>query len=112
VLNSSGQVVGQLSGGCGTNINDDCDSVNNRTVDGAFASYYDSIKQHLDPATCVPTTEVCNDNQDNDCDGDVDCYDSDCSNDPACSCGLPGSMCTSNSDCCSNRCHRKKMTCR
>ena len=37
VVNSSGQVVGQLSGGCGYNINDVCDEVQNRTVDGAFA---------------------------------------------------------------------------
>ena len=34
VLNSAGEVVGQLSGGCGTNVNDTCDNVNNSTVDG------------------------------------------------------------------------------
>jgi hypothetical protein len=36
VVNASNQVVGQLSGGCGTNVNDPCDSTNNSTVDGAF----------------------------------------------------------------------------
>ena len=32
-----------------------------------------------DPSSCVPTPEVCNDGRDNDCDGRVDCGDSDCS---------------------------------
>lgn len=49
VCNASGQVVGQLSGGCGTNVNDVCDFVNNATVDGAFATYYSSISSWLDP---------------------------------------------------------------
>ena len=37
VLNGSSQIVGQLSGICGTNVNDPCDKANNATVDGAFA---------------------------------------------------------------------------
>ena len=49
VYNLSGQIVGQLSGACGTNVTDVCDFFNNATVDGAFASYYDSVKQWLDP---------------------------------------------------------------
>ncbi len=49
VLNAAGQVVGQLSGGCGTNVNDVCDSVSNATVDGAFASYYSSVAGWLNP---------------------------------------------------------------
>ena len=32
VLNAAGEVVGQLSGACGTNVNDTCDSVSNATV--------------------------------------------------------------------------------
>ncbi len=47
VCNASGQVVGQLSGACGTNVNDDCDSVNNATVDGAFANYFSLISSWL-----------------------------------------------------------------
>ncbi|MBL7148178.1 MAG: S8 family serine peptidase [Nanoarchaeota archaeon] len=34
-----------------------------------------------------PVTEICNDNVDNDCDGGVDCSDSDCDNDPYCASG-------------------------
>jgi V8-like Glu-specific endopeptidase len=49
VCNASGQVVGQLSGGCGYNVNDVCDTVNNRTVDGAFANYYSLVAQWLNP---------------------------------------------------------------
>jgi lysyl endopeptidase len=51
VLNASGQVVGQLSGACGYNVNDPCDTTSNSTVDGAFATYYNSISQWLDPGT-------------------------------------------------------------
>jgi len=50
VMNLSGQVVGQLTGGCGTNVGDVCDFVNNATVDGAFAAYYLDVKQWLDPS--------------------------------------------------------------
>jgi PKD repeat protein len=49
VYNMSGQIVGQLSGACGFNVNDPCDSVSNATVDGAFASYFNAVKQWLDP---------------------------------------------------------------
>lgn len=47
VLNSNAEVVGQLSGACGYNVNDVCDSGNNATVDGAFAAYYSDISQYL-----------------------------------------------------------------
>ena len=49
VLNTAGQVVGQLYGACGTNLNDVCDSAKNRTVDGALAHYYASVDEFLDP---------------------------------------------------------------
>jgi V8-like Glu-specific endopeptidase len=49
VVNSSDQVVGQLSGACGTNVNDPCDNVNNATVDGAFAFYWASVQPILAP---------------------------------------------------------------
>jgi hypothetical protein len=48
VMNMNGQIVGQLYGGCGYNINEVCDAVENRTVDGAFAYYFDDVKQWLD----------------------------------------------------------------
>jgi V8-like Glu-specific endopeptidase len=101
VVNASGQLVGQLSGGCGYNVNDVCDTASNATVDGAFAAYFSSVQPYLGgggPAcidadgdgVCV-TQGDCNDNNnkvypgandtkgpqgrdgiDNDCDGTPD----------------------------------------
>jgi len=103
VMNGGGQIVGQLSGSCGTNVNDACDEVNNATVDGAFASYFPTVQPFLG-AACVPATENCSDGVDNDCDGATDCADSNCSGSPACVCTPNGSSCTVNADCCSNKC--------
>ncbi len=68
-----------------------------------------------DQCNCVadcgaPSSEDCANGIDDDCDGLTDCNDSDCSGDPACSCGGNRSTCTSNSQCCSNNC--KSGTCR
>jgi V8-like Glu-specific endopeptidase len=49
VVNGSGQIVGQLYGACGSNLDDECDTEGNRTVDGAMASYYADIAQYLNP---------------------------------------------------------------
>lgn len=52
VINGSSQIVGQLSGTCGTNPNDPCASgpgEANATVDGAFASYYSLVQPFLNP---------------------------------------------------------------
>jgi lysyl endopeptidase len=49
VVNGSSQIVGQLTGCCGYNCADVCDSANNATVDGAFAYYYSSVKPYLNP---------------------------------------------------------------
>jgi len=49
VVNASNQVVGQLSGSCGTNVNDPCDATNNATVDGALAYYWSLAKPFLQP---------------------------------------------------------------
>jgi hypothetical protein len=98
VVNSQGLVVGQLSGACGTNLNDDCDAINNATVDGAFASYYSQVAPYLNPSGCGDVDgdgyadascggtdcddndpdvnpgaeEICGDGIDNNCDGSID----------------------------------------
>ena len=106
VVNGSSQIVGQLSGCCGYNCGDVCDSANNWTVDGAFAYYFASVEPYLNPGGCVPVPEVCTDGADNDCDGFTDCNDSDCSGDPACQCLPKYSPCSSGSQCCSGKCIR------
>jgi hypothetical protein len=57
VLNSAGEVVGQLTGCCGYNCGDVCDSNSNWTIDGALAFYYASVEQYLDPASSGCTTD-------------------------------------------------------
>jgi len=49
VVNASSQVVGQLTGTCGYNTGDDCDHVQNATIDGALAYYWPSVQPFLDP---------------------------------------------------------------
>jgi lysyl endopeptidase len=51
VLNASGQIVGQLYGACGTNLNNVCDAANNATVDGAFAVSFASLAPFLNPTS-------------------------------------------------------------
>ena len=72
VLNGAGQIVGQLYGACGFNLNDVCDAASNATVDGAFAGYYSQISSILaggggpqcDPAgaSCSSNSECCSNN--------------------------------------------------
>jgi V8-like Glu-specific endopeptidase len=68
VVNSSGQIVGQLYGACGTNLNDVCDAANNATVDGAFAASYPALAPFLSPggggcsaagASCINNSDCC-----------------------------------------------------
>jgi lysyl endopeptidase len=49
VVNGSSQVVGQLSGACGTNPSDPCAAAANATVDGAFAYYFSAVKPYINP---------------------------------------------------------------
>jgi len=51
VVNAAGQLVGQLSGACGFNVNDVCDTASNATVDGAFAAYYNAVSSFLGPGS-------------------------------------------------------------
>jgi hypothetical protein len=133
VVNGGGLVVGQLSGACGTNVSDNCDAINNATVDGAFAGYYAEVAQYLggggpiecqdadgdgyEDETCGGTDcddsdssvnpgeiEVCDDGVDNNCDGGID---EGCGT----TCGLPGDNCSIGADCCSGRCHPRKLVC-
>ena len=102
VANDAGEVVGQLSGGCGSNIYDVCDAVNNRTVDGAFAYYFDKVAPFL-ASICAPSPEVRDDGADN----DVDCDDSECTGDPICQgeCGPKNDACSLDTECCSMVCN-------
>ncbi len=72
VVNASGIFVGQLTGACGTNINDECDHASNATVDGALAYYYNAVAPWLAGGGG--------------------------------GCGAVGTSCSSNSQCCSNKC--------
>jgi hypothetical protein len=66
---------------------------------------------------CTVGAEICSGGFDEDCDGLVDCDDSDCAGpppDPACegcTLGQKGDLCTTDGDCCSGKC-RGNDTCR
>ena len=52
IVNASSQIVGQLSGTCGSNPSNPCSSgpgEDNATVDGAFAFYYTAVQPILNP---------------------------------------------------------------
>jgi len=99
VVNASGQIVGQLSGGCGYDVYNTCNNIDNSTVDGAFAAYYDQVAAYLGGGTSCDdadgdgyndaacggndcddgdffvnpgVAEVCDDGIDNNCDGNID----------------------------------------
>ena len=65
VVNGSGQIVGQLYGACGFNVNDVCDSGSNSTVDGAFANYFSAVSPFLQGGgggSCTPAGQSCSSN--------------------------------------------------
>ena len=49
IVNASNQVVGQLSGACGFDPGDPCNSEDNATVDGALAFYWNTVQPFLAP---------------------------------------------------------------
>jgi hypothetical protein len=68
VVNGSGQIVGQLYGACGFNLNDVCDAASNATVDGAFAASFPALAPFLSPggggcsaagASCTSNSQCC-----------------------------------------------------
>ncbi|MCH7780930.1 MAG: hypothetical protein IH848_08795, partial [Acidobacteria bacterium] len=61
VVNSSGEIVGQLTGCCGFNCGNECDSANNWTIDGAFADYFSEIESVLDPQGGCTSDAECDD---------------------------------------------------
>jgi V8-like Glu-specific endopeptidase len=74
VVNGAGQIVGQLYGACGFNLNDVCDSASNATVDGAFAASYPSLAPFLNPGICSAAGSACTSNSQccsNSCKGKV-----------------------------------------
>jgi V8-like Glu-specific endopeptidase len=76
VVNGAGQIVGQLYGACGTNLNNVCDAANNGTVDGAFAVSYPNLAAFLNPGGggCSPVGTACTSN--------AQCCSNSCKNGP------------------------------
>lgn len=119
IVNSSGQIVGQLFGCCGFNCGDVCDSGSNATVDGALAFYFDDVAEFLDPqgggGGCAGDAE-CDDGQF--CNGVETCAGGACQSgsdpcpgqgcdegtDQCVTCGGNKASCSASSDCCSNNC--------
>ena len=72
VVNGALQIVGQLYGACGFNLDDVCDADSNATVDGAFANAYPSLAPFLNPggggscsppgASCTANNQCCSNN--------------------------------------------------
>lgn len=122
VVNAKGEIVGQLTGCCGFDCGNVCDSESNWTIDGAFANYFSQIESILDPqggggctsdAECddglsCTGTETCAldgscQSSGNPCESGFICNEVNNSCDAA-ACGVNRATCNSNSDCCSNNC--------
>lgn len=77
VVNGSAQIVGQLYGACGTDVNNSCNAAANATVDGAFAVSYPLLQPFLSPGgggTCSAKGAACTSNSQccsNSCKGKV-----------------------------------------
>lgn len=100
-VNDAGLFVGQMYGGCGWDGTNTCAFEEYATVYGALSGYFPAVSEWLDPApACIPTPEVCGNNQDDDCDTLVDCDDQDCASDEVCltSCIPVAEVCDNNFD--------------
>lgn len=106
VLNSNGEIVGQLSGCCGYNCGSVCDATNNWTVDGAFAYYFSSVEPYLSPEVGCSNNADCDDGSV--CTTDV-CSGGSCSNTPI-SCD-DGDACTADSCNAGTGCAHSPITC-
>ena len=108
---------------CTDGIDNDCDGLidckdSNCSTNTACAVCGDGVCNGTEtkckcPADCgaPPLTESsCTDGVDNDCDGLIDCKDSNCSTNSACAltCKSKGAYCTANSQCCSFKCKGNK----
>jgi len=102
---------------CGNFVCEDIENGSNCEVDCGAPSFCGDgpCDSGEDVCSCAvdcgapPSTETeCTDGDDNDCDGDYDCEDLDCTDDPDCQCQLLGTTCTSDDECCSNRCKGKR----
>lgn len=66
---------------------------------------YDEDQCNCSADCGAPGIEICNNNLDDDCDGLVDCDDSDCTGDPVCAaCKGFKESCSTNGECCSGKC--------
>ena len=108
---------------CGNNVAEDCELCDGSDLVGATCESLGYQSGTLGCNTtcdgfvtsgctpCAASETSCTDGIDNDCGGGTDCSDSDCDGDLACqaSCflGQPGDTCSSNGDCCSNKCKGK-----
>ncbi len=102
VLNSNAEVVGQLSGVCGENVNDECDSVRNATVDGAFAAYYPEVQPFLGDGSA-------------ECTVDGDCGDGDPCTTDTCEAGVCSNVlidCTDGDGCTADSCDPSTGACK
>jgi hypothetical protein len=106
VLNAAAEIVGQLSGACGFNVYDECDAINNSTVDGAFASYYPQLAALLGSGSGGCSADA-------DCDDGIACTVDTCeastgqclSDGSGCPvCTPQGESCSADSECCSGKC--------
>jgi hypothetical protein len=88
--------------GCSCNYNNTSTGVcSNGTIDA-------STGQCSEPSNYEsPAEQSCEDGADNDCDGSVDCDDSDCTNAPACN-QPPGDICSKDTQCRSGHCDSGK----